>query len=81
MKKVYYLREVGPEAYRFPKQVNQAIEVNYLRNKLKSITALQRRGDPVLWFGDACTAVILSPVLIPVIIVAGIVYLIRRAKR
>jgi hypothetical protein len=74
--RIYQIRELEPEAYHFPPDTPDVAE---LRRKLKGIAKKHRnRPDPILWFGDLCTVIVLSPVLIPVIIIAGIVYLIRR---
>lgn len=72
----YQLREEEPQCYHYPPDTPDVAE---LRIKLKKIhNQRQRKADPVLWFGDFCTVLVLLPVLLPVVIIAAIVHLIRR---
>ena len=74
---VYQLRETEPETFHFPN--DEGPDVAELRCKLKKIhEQRENKRDPFIWFADFCTVLVLSPVLIPVAIVFGIIHLIRR---
>ena len=74
MKQVYYLQGVGPE-------IDQAIKVGNLKSKLQKAEDEHRyKPDPILWFGDLCTVIVLLPFLIVTVIVYGIIYAYKQLR-
>jgi hypothetical protein len=76
----FQLRDVEPQCYHYPN--DEGPDVARLRGKLRKISKEHRnKPDPILWFGDLCTVLVLLPVIIPVVIVYGLIYAFKNRRR
>ena len=75
--KYYQLMEAEPDRFHFPN--DEGPDVAELRAKLKKLEEQREsKQDPILTIGDYAATIVLLPVLIPVVIIAAIVYFIQR---